>query len=139
MPDTAMNPDPDAVLMLRLKNGEDSPLNTLMTRWQQPLVIFIYRYIGHETDALDLALETFVRVYQTRQRYTAQAKFSTWLFATAIPRERRFTGPSVDRLLVNDFSAKWSRKVLRSTTYLQPTKGTPYHVVVFSKRMRIRE
>jgi RNA polymerase sigma-70 factor, ECF subfamily len=78
-----MNTDPDAVLMLRLKNGEDSVLNTLMTRWQQPLVIFIYRYIGHESDALDLALETFVRVYQTRHRYTVQAKFSTWLFAIA--------------------------------------------------------
>jgi RNA polymerase sigma-70 factor (ECF subfamily) len=78
-----MEPDPDAELMLRLKNGEDSILNELMTRWQQPLVAFIYRYIGHETDALDLAQETFVRVYETRRRYTVQAKFSTWLFAIA--------------------------------------------------------
>ncbi|HET9376377.1 MAG TPA: sigma-70 family RNA polymerase sigma factor [Chthoniobacterales bacterium] len=78
-----MNTDPDAVLMLRLKNGEDAVLNTLMTRWQQPLVTFIYRYIGHESDALDLAQEAFVHVYQTRHRYRVQAKFSTWLFAIA--------------------------------------------------------
>jgi RNA polymerase sigma-70 factor, ECF subfamily len=78
-----MEADPDAELMLRLKNGEDSILNALMTRWQQPLVAFIYRYIGHQTDALDLAQETFVRVYETRHRYTVQAKFSTWLFAIA--------------------------------------------------------
>jgi RNA polymerase sigma-70 factor, ECF subfamily len=78
-----MDADPDAELMLRLKNGEDWILNELMTRWQQPLVAFIYRYIGHKTDALDLAQETFVRVYETRQRYTIQAKFSTWLFAIA--------------------------------------------------------
>jgi RNA polymerase sigma-70 factor, ECF subfamily len=78
-----MEADPDAELMLRLKNGEDWILNELMTRWQQPLVAFIYRYIGHQTDSLDLAQETFVRVYQTRQRYTIQAKFSTWLFAIA--------------------------------------------------------
>ena len=78
-----MEADPDAELMLRLKNGEDWILNELMTHWQQPLVAFIYRYIGHETDALDLAQEAFVRVYQTRQRYTIQAKFSTWLFAIA--------------------------------------------------------
>jgi RNA polymerase sigma-70 factor, ECF subfamily len=78
-----MEADPDAELMLRLKNGEDSILNELMTRWQQSLVAFIYRYIGHETDALDLAQETFVRVYETRRRYTVQAKFSTWLFAIA--------------------------------------------------------
>jgi RNA polymerase sigma-70 factor, ECF subfamily len=78
-----MEADPDAELMLRLKNGEDSILNELMTRWQQSLVAFIYRYIGHETDALDLAQETFVRVYETRRRYTVKAKFSTWLFAIA--------------------------------------------------------
>ena len=78
-----MQADPDAELMLRLKNGEDSILNELMTRWQQPLVAFIYRYISHETDALDLAQETFVRVYQNRHRYTVQGKFSTWLFAIA--------------------------------------------------------
>jgi RNA polymerase sigma-70 factor (ECF subfamily) len=78
-----MEADPDAELMLRLKNGEDSILNELMSRWQQSLVAFIYRYIGHEADALDLAQETFVRVYETRRRYTVQAKFSTWLFAIA--------------------------------------------------------
>jgi RNA polymerase sigma-70 factor, ECF subfamily len=96
-----MEADPDAELMLRLKNGEDSILNELMTRWQQPLVAFIYRYIHHETDALDLAQETFVRVYETRRRYKVQAKFSTWLFAIAANlcrnhlRWRRRQGESV--------------------------------------------
>jgi RNA polymerase sigma-70 factor, ECF subfamily len=75
--------DPDVQLMLRLKNGEDLILNELMTRWQQPLVAFIYRYIGHQADALDLAQETFVRVYQSRSRYTARAKFASWLFTIA--------------------------------------------------------
>jgi RNA polymerase sigma-70 factor, ECF subfamily len=78
-----MEADPDAELMLRLKNGEDWILNELMTRWQQPLVAFIYRYTGHETDALDLSQETFARVYATRNRYTVRAKFSTWLFTIA--------------------------------------------------------
>ena len=75
--------DPDAELMLRLKNGEDRILNELMSRWQQPLVAFIYRYVGREAETLDLAQETFVRVYETRHRYTVRAKFSTWLFAVA--------------------------------------------------------
>ena len=78
-----MEADPDAELMLRLKNGEDWILNELMARWQQPLVAFIYRYIGRETEALDLAQETFVRVYATRRRYTVRGKFSTWLFTIA--------------------------------------------------------
>jgi RNA polymerase sigma factor (sigma-70 family) len=75
--------DPDAELMLRLKNGEDVVLNELMTRWQEPLVAFIYRYIGRQTEALDLAQETFLRIFETRHRYTVQGRFSTWLFAIA--------------------------------------------------------
>ncbi|HXL25366.1 MAG TPA: RNA polymerase sigma factor [Chthoniobacterales bacterium] len=96
-----MEADPDAELMLRLKNGEDRILNELMTRWQQPLVAFIYRYIGRETEALDLAQETFVRVYATRRRYTVRGKFSTWLFGIAANlcrnhlRWRRRRGESV--------------------------------------------
>ena len=96
-----MEADPDAELMLRLKNGEDRILNELMARWQLPLVAFIYRYIGRETEALDLAQETFVRVYVTRRRYTVRGKFSTWLFSIAANlcrnhlRWRRRQGESV--------------------------------------------
>ena len=100
--------DPDAELMLRLKDGEDLMLNELMARWQQPLVAFIYRYINHQADALDLAQETFVRVYQARSRYTARAKFASWLFAIAAnlcrnyvrQRERR-AGSATESLDVN--------------------------------------
>lgn len=95
--------DPDAELMLRLKGGEDLMLNELMTRWQQPLVAFVYRYIGHQADALDLAQETFVRVYQSRSRYTARSKFATWLFAIAanlcrnyLRRWKRGGGPATE-------------------------------------------
>jgi RNA polymerase sigma-70 factor (ECF subfamily) len=69
--------------MGRLAAGEDAALNELMRRWQQPLTSFLLRYTGNEADALDLAQETFVRVYQSRHRYRAGAKFSTWLFTIA--------------------------------------------------------
>ena len=100
--------DPDAELMLRLKDGEDLMLNELMARWQQPLVAFIYRYISHQADALDLAQETFVRVYQARSRYTARAKFASWLFAIAanlcrnyVRQRERGTGSATESLDVN--------------------------------------
>jgi RNA polymerase sigma-70 factor, ECF subfamily len=79
----ATETDPDADLMLQLKDGDDLALNKLMARWQKPLVAFIHRYLGNEAEALDLAQETFVRVYQSRDRYKASAKFSTWLFTIA--------------------------------------------------------
>jgi RNA polymerase sigma factor (sigma-70 family) len=63
-----------------------------MTRWQQPLVSFIYRYMGCKTEALDLAQETFVRVYETRHRYRVRGKFSTWLFEIAANLCRNYSG-----------------------------------------------
>ena len=76
-------PDTDAALMLALKDGDDLALNEIMRRWQTPLVSFIFRHVGNHSDALDLAQETFVRVYESRARYQPSAKFSTWLFTIA--------------------------------------------------------
>jgi RNA polymerase sigma-70 factor, ECF subfamily len=73
----------DLDLMRRLMSGDDLALNELMSRWQTPLVGFILRYTGNQEDALDLAQETFVRVYESRNRYQPGGKFSTWLFTIA--------------------------------------------------------
>jgi len=75
--------DHDAIDMLALQSGEDRALDRLMTRWQEPLRSFLYRHTQNEEDALDLAQETFVRVYRHRARFRDNAKFSTWLFAIA--------------------------------------------------------
>lgn len=76
--------DVDADSMLRLKNGEDLALNEIMLRWQQPLINFIYRSIGNEQEAIDIAQQTFVRLYESRHRYQPSAKLSTYLFSIAL-------------------------------------------------------
>lgn len=74
----------DEEIMLALQRGEHAALNQLMMRWQVPLRSFIYRSTRNEHDALDLAQETFVRVFQHRARYRAGARFSTWMFQIAL-------------------------------------------------------
>ena len=73
----------DALAMTRLRDGENLALNELMARWQQPLVNFLARFCGDEATALDLAQETFVRVYEARARYDTRGKFATWLYTIA--------------------------------------------------------
>lgn len=70
--------------MRRLQGGEDLALNELMQRWQKRLLGFAFRYVGNQQDAVDIAQETFVRVYQHRDRFAGTGCFSTWLFAIAI-------------------------------------------------------
>ena len=83
-----MNPDDktadaDFDCMKRLKAGDDLALNEIMDRWQQRVANYLMRQLGNEADAVDLAQETFVRVYESRHRYEPSAAFATWLFRIA--------------------------------------------------------
>ncbi|HEY5891634.1 MAG TPA: sigma-70 family RNA polymerase sigma factor [Chthoniobacterales bacterium] len=81
--------DADVSAMCRLRGGDDLALNEIMGRWQRRVVAFLLRYTGNEATAVDLAQETFVRVYQNRERYESRAAFSTWLFAIATNQARQ--------------------------------------------------
>jgi RNA polymerase sigma-70 factor (ECF subfamily) len=75
--------DPDSADMLALAGGRDTALHGLMDRWRDKVAAFLHRMTGCQETALDLAQETFVRVWQARHRYEAGGRFSTWLFAIA--------------------------------------------------------
>ena len=80
------NPDTDALDradMARLVRGEATALDDLMARHAGPLCGFLHRLLGDEDTAHDLAQETFVRVFEHRQRFRATANFATWLYTIA--------------------------------------------------------
>jgi RNA polymerase sigma-70 factor (ECF subfamily) len=73
----------DITAMKRLMGGDDFALNELMDRHADRLFQYLFRALQNQEDAADLAQETFVRVYQHRQRFDPQQNFSTWLYAIA--------------------------------------------------------
>ena len=73
----------DTELMSLLAGGDDLVLNTIMTRWSGRVSAFLFRMTGQRETAIDLAQETFVKLYQARCRYKPQGNFSTYLFAIA--------------------------------------------------------
>ena len=75
--------DTDALLMQRLAEGEDLALNALMARWRERVAAFLLRMVGDHSTAMDLAQETFVRLYTSRRSYKPTAAFSTYLFHIA--------------------------------------------------------
>jgi RNA polymerase sigma-70 factor (ECF subfamily) len=74
----------DEELMLRVRDGDREAFNTLMDRFERPVLNIIYRYLQDYDAAQDLMQETFLRVYKARERYEVKAKFSTWLFQIAV-------------------------------------------------------
>jgi len=75
--------DPDDAAMLRLAGGEDGALDELMERWAARLTSFLLRLTGNHTAAADLAQETFVRIYQARERFRPGGTFKALLFQVA--------------------------------------------------------
>jgi RNA polymerase sigma-70 factor, ECF subfamily len=76
-------PDPDAVLMLRVKRGDRAAFAELVEKYKQTVMNFVHRSLRDETEAEDLAQNVFLQVYKSRGRYKQTAKFSTWLFTIA--------------------------------------------------------
>ena len=81
--DTTDTDNIDRADMFSLKRGQISALNSLMDRHSSSVFGFLYRMLGNEEDANDLAQETFVRVYQACQSFDTAQKFTTWLFTIA--------------------------------------------------------
>jgi RNA polymerase sigma-70 factor, ECF subfamily len=80
---TAASDDLDRQAMGQLAAGHDAALDDLMARHAERLFRYLLRVVQNETEASDLAEESFVRVYQNRERFKPQHKFSTWLYTIA--------------------------------------------------------
>jgi RNA polymerase sigma factor CnrH len=76
--------DPDLTLVQALRVGEDQALNALMDRHREGLFRFVLCQVHNEADALELAMETFVRAYFNIEKFRPAAKFATWLYQIAL-------------------------------------------------------
>lgn len=72
--------DPDAALMLRVKQGDMAAFTNLVDKYKQGVLNVAHRMLHDLTEAEDLAQNVFVQVYKSAHRYQVSSKFSTWLF-----------------------------------------------------------
>lgn len=105
----AANVDPDAALMLRVREGEAAAFEELVDKYKRPVVNFLYRSLQDAAEAEDVAQNVFVQVYKSAHRYQVTAKFSTWLFTIArnlclneIRRRSRHPAESFDQASPED-------------------------------------
>ena len=77
--------NPDQEVVERAQGGEQAALAELLQRYRNPVFAFVYRILGDQAAAEDVAQEAFVRAFQHigRFRFRRGALFSTWLFQLA--------------------------------------------------------
>lgn len=74
----------DAALMNRVRAGDETAFAELMQRWELPVKSVIARLVLNAAEAEDLAQETFVRLWQHRDRFTPGKPLKPWLLGIAI-------------------------------------------------------
>lgn len=73
----------DVELMLRVSRGDADSFAVLLQRHRAPLLSYFTRMVRDQALAEDLTQEVFLRVYQARERYQPEARFTTWLYRIA--------------------------------------------------------
>lgn len=64
-------------------SGDERAFEILVKRFKNPLINFVYRFLGDYDSCVDVVQDTFVKVYRYKDRYTNVAKFSTWIYTIA--------------------------------------------------------
>ncbi len=70
----------DSELIHQINNGNEKAFTELIERYQNKVYNTAYRILGNHEDALDLAQESFIRIYKNLNKFQGKSSFSTWLF-----------------------------------------------------------
>ncbi len=73
----------DHQLIEATKLGDEAAFGEIMRRYRSPITNYIYRFLNDYEEAVDLAQETFVRVYFAIERYHTEYAFSTYIYRIA--------------------------------------------------------
>ncbi|HEX8638594.1 MAG TPA: sigma-70 family RNA polymerase sigma factor, partial [Pyrinomonadaceae bacterium] len=73
----------DHQLIEATKQGDEAAFAEIVNRYRNPLTNYLFRMLGNYEEAVDLAQETFVRVYFAIERYHTEYAFSTYIYRIA--------------------------------------------------------
>src|SRR6266853_1360104 len=73
----------DEEMMLRYGKGDAAAFEALYRRHRLPLYRFLLRQVGNAATAEELFQDLWMRVVNSRRRYEASAKFTSWVYAIA--------------------------------------------------------
>ena len=102
----------DHELIDAAKGGDESAFAEVIARYKNPITNFLYRFLNNHEEAVDLAQETFVRVYFALERYHTNYAFSTYIYRIAA------------NLAISELRRRKRRSVLSLTGLFQSEEGS---------------
>jgi RNA polymerase sigma-70 factor (ECF subfamily) len=75
--------DSDEAIVARVVAGDTRAFESIVRRWQSPLVNLAWRFCRDRARAEEMAQEAFLRAWRNLAQFRGESAFSTWLFALA--------------------------------------------------------
>jgi RNA polymerase sigma-70 factor (ECF subfamily) len=73
----------ERMLIRRLQQRDEKAFEEIVRMYQHKVYNLVYRMIGSQQEAEDIAQEVFVTVFKSVDSFRGEAKFSTWLLRIA--------------------------------------------------------
>ncbi len=101
----------DHALLEATRTGDQDAFAELVSRYRNQITSYIYRMTNDYDGAVDLAQETFVRVYRAADRYQRSYAFSTYIYRIAT------------NLAISELRKRKRRKLISLTGFFQSSDG----------------
>lgn len=101
----------DHQLIEATKRGDEAAFAEIVGRYRSPLTNYLFRMLSDYEEAVDLAQETFVRVYFAIERYHTDYAFSTYIYRIAT------------NLAISEIRKKKRRRLLSLSSFFQTEEG----------------
>ncbi len=74
----------DALLVERLRQGQDEAFEELLRTYEDPVYNLVYRLLNQPVDAPDVVQEIFVKVYRNLGHFQGKSTLKTWIYRIAV-------------------------------------------------------
>src|SRR5712691_12127547 len=101
----------DHVLLEETLAGDEDAFAELVSRYRNQITSYIYRMTNDYDGAVDLAQETFIRVYRAAARYQTTYAFSTYIYRIAT------------NLAISELRKRKRRRLVSLTGFFQSRDG----------------
>ena len=109
---TVVEPLSDHHLLEATGAGDEAAFAELVRRYRNPITNYIYRLTNDYETAIDLAQESFVRVYKAADRYQTSHAFSTYIYTIAT------------NLAISELRRRKRRRIISLTGFFQGREGS---------------
>ncbi|HEY9284089.1 MAG TPA: sigma-70 family RNA polymerase sigma factor [Pyrinomonadaceae bacterium] len=105
---SVVEPVSDHSLLAAAREGDESAFAELVRRYRGQITNYAYRVVGDYETAVDLAQETFLRVFRAAERYQSSYAFSTYIYRIAT------------NLAISELRKRKRQRLVSLTGFFQP-------------------